>query len=268
MYESHWGLREPPFRGSLDPDHYYKTPTHDEALARLQYLVDNHRRLGLLVGPHGSGKSLLQSVFARDLRRLGRVVVSVNLLGMSAAELEWSVASQLGTKPRRDAATFHIWRTIADRLVENRYQQIGTVFLLDDADQASPEVLTLVNRLIQIDPSPDSRLTVIVAGDCDRVGQLGDRLLERVELRIDLEAWQETETADYLEHCLASAGVDTSVFDDRASTRLHDLCHGIPRQVNQLAHLALLAGAGRQLSNIDEETIESVYHELLATAVR
>jgi hypothetical protein len=44
--------------------------------------------------------------------------------------------------------------------------------------------------------------------------------------------------------------------------RLHDLCDGIPRRVNQLANLALLAGAGRKLTLIDTDTVDSVYHEL------
>ena len=64
MYASHWGLRESPFRNCLDPHCFYQSPTHEEALARLHFLVEQHRRLGLLLGPDGSGKSLLLEVFA------------------------------------------------------------------------------------------------------------------------------------------------------------------------------------------------------------
>ena len=59
MYQSHWGLRESPFRDGPDPQSFYQSPTHEEALARLHFLVEQHRRLGLLLGPEGSGKSLL-----------------------------------------------------------------------------------------------------------------------------------------------------------------------------------------------------------------
>jgi type II secretory pathway predicted ATPase ExeA len=44
--------------------------------------------------------------------------------------------------------------------------------------------------------------------------------------------------------------------------RLHELAHGIPRRVSQLADLALLAGAGRNLDQIDAEVVETVYQEL------
>ena len=43
---------------------------------------------------------------------------------------------------------------------------------------------------------------------------------------------------------------------------MHELTGGIPRRVKQLADLALLAGAGRNLVQIEPDTIDSVYHEL------
>ena len=268
MYQTHWGLSEPPFRTSLDPNHYYKSATHDEALARLQYLVDNHRRLGLLSGPHGSGKSFLQKVFARELATQGHAVVSLSLLGISVAEFEWTIASQLGTKLRQDAPTFQIWRAIVDRLIENRYQQISTVFLLDDVDQGSADIITHIIRLVQVDPSLDSRVTVIVTSTGHRGEKLDHRLLDLAELRVELGCWQESETSDYLSHCLSEAGRTEPVFDDGATNRLHELCEGIPRQINQLAHLVLLAGAGQESTSVNEAIVESVYQELLVTINR
>lgn len=43
MYQAHWGLRESPFRGLLDPKFFYQSPTHEEALARLHFLVEQRR---------------------------------------------------------------------------------------------------------------------------------------------------------------------------------------------------------------------------------
>ena len=76
MYPSHWGLQASPFRGCLDARSFYQSPTHDEALARLFFLVEQRRRLGLLMGPAGSGKSLLLEVLAQQLRRAGHAVAA------------------------------------------------------------------------------------------------------------------------------------------------------------------------------------------------
>ena len=65
MARKYWGLRESPFREALDWRRFYPSPMHEEALARLEFLVTDRRRLGLLLGAPGCGKSLVLEVFAR-----------------------------------------------------------------------------------------------------------------------------------------------------------------------------------------------------------
>lgn len=262
MYQSHWGLRESPFRGCLDPQFFYHSPTHSEAMARLYFLVEQHRRLGLLFGMAGSGKSLLLEVFAAQLRRSGKPVAKINLLGIEPAEMLWMLASGFQTNPEPSCSIAALWRAVTDRLTEYRYRRLDAVVLLDDADRASREVLDCVTRLAVYDPSPDSRLTIVLAGQCERMNRLGESLLELSELRIDVEPWEQIDTAEFLNTSLATAGRSSTVFDDQAVARLHELSHGIPRQINRLADLSLLAGAGAELDQIDDEVVESVYHEL------
>jgi type II secretory pathway predicted ATPase ExeA len=262
MYQSHWGLRESPFRNCLDPRFFHQSPTHDEALARLHFLVEQRRRLGLLMGGSGSGKSLLLEVFAGQLRRGGQVAANVNLLGVQPAELLHLLAAalQLNLPPSEPVAA--VWRAVSDRLAEYRFEQIPTVILLDDADRAGRPVLEQVARLAQHDLSPESRLTIVLAGHRERMGRLGDRLLELAELRIDVEPWEPLDTEDYLKSSLAQAGRQSPVFAEPAVARLHQLAGGVPRRISQLADLALLAGAGADLEQIDAEVVESVYQEL------
>lgn len=262
MYQAHWGLDDTPFRNRLDSRFFYQSPTHEEALARLHFLVEQGRRLGLLMGGQGSGKSLLLEVFAQEVRRAGNTVASLSLLGVEPAEFLWLLAGGLGLNPGRDLAVPLLWRMLADRIAEFRYQQLCALILLDDADRAKPEVLTQVARLAQIDLSPESQMTIVLAARPERIGRLGDELLERAELRIDLDPWQPDDTENYLKTVLAQAGRKDPVFAPPAVAKLHELSHGIPRRISQLADLALLAGAGRNLAKIDVETVESVYHEL------
>jgi type II secretory pathway predicted ATPase ExeA len=262
MYHAHWGLRESPFRRGLDPQAFYQSPAHEEALARLYFLVEQRRRLGFLMGPAGSGKSLLLEVFAAQLRRSGRQVAKVNLYGLQPAEMLWDIAGQFGLNLDPSASPVLLWRAVADRLAEHRYLQAETVVLLDDADQASRPVLSFVTRLAEHEQRPEMRLTLVLAGEPERMGRLGPRLLDLSDLRVDLTAWQESDTAEFLRAALARAGRESPVFREPAVARLHELSQGIPRRVSQLADLALLAGAGRALEAIDADVVESVYREL------
>jgi len=262
MYQTHWELRETPFRTCLDPRFFYQSPAHEEALARLHFLVDQHRRLGVLLGEPGSGKSLLLEVFAAETRRQGRAVAKVNLLGLTPAELLWELAASFGLNLAPAEPPASLWRCLLDRLAEHRYEQRATVVLLDDADQAASDVLAGLRRLASLDYSPESRLTIVLAGCPKRIRRLGRSLLEMAELRIDVAPWEASDTEDYVRRSLARAGRDRPVFDEPAVQRLHELTHGIPRRVSQLADLALLAGAGRQLDHVDAEVVETVFHEL------
>ena len=267
MYSSHWGLVEPPFRNRLDPRFFHPSPTHEEALARLHFLVDDHRRLGLLLGAHGSGKSLLLEVFAQTIRRVGWPVARLGTTGLDSGEFLGELALQFGLFPEPGMQPGVLWPAITDRICEYRYQQLPTVILLDDADLSDGPVLSQISRLVQIDQSPESRLTVVLAAHPEQVSRLGEGLLERVELKIDLEPWGPEETADYLNATLAKAGRETPLFAESAVALLHRLSRGVPRRVSQLADLALLAGAGQELETIDAETVESVYRELGAVEV-
>jgi type II secretory pathway predicted ATPase ExeA len=261
-YRAHWNLREAPFASGLNPRYFFPSPVHDEALARLHFLVEHHQRLGLLLGGTGTGKSLVLDMLARDMRRVGGQVANISLLGVDLHEFMWLLAAELGLNPDRHCEVFSLWRAISDRLIENRYQQLDTVVLLDDADEARPEVLEHVARLAQVNRGDGWPLVVVVSVTADRVSRLGSRILELAELRIDLEPWEEVDTAGYLTATLAQAGCKAPIFTDDAVHRLQTVSGGIPRRVNQLAALALVAGAGRRLPRIDAETIESVYHEL------
>ncbi len=262
MYEIHWGLEQAPFRGLAEVEAHQECPSFCEALARLHYLADHNRRVGLLVGEGGSGKSLLLSTYAHQVAKHGWSVASVNLTGLEIDELLWSVAAQLGVNPHIDESRHRLWRAVVDRLTEHDYRKQRTVLLFDDADEASTELLIQVIRLIQANSSPAAMLTVVLAADARHVDLLGPRLLGLCDLKIELERWNEEDTAAFVESCLSRAGREHPVFQPSATSRLHELAGGVPRRISQLAELSLLAGAGQRLSQIDPQTVESAYMEL------
>jgi general secretion pathway protein A len=262
MYHAYWGLGESPFRGSLDPRFFHQGPTQEEALARLHFLVEQSRTVGLLLGEPGSGKSQLLEIFAEQLGHINRQSAVIELVGASTHEFLWLLTARLGIETPRDARQFQLWRALADHISANRYQQIATVLLLDDADEAHADVIDQIGRLAQLEMSRESPLTIVLTAQPQRLSRLGTRLLELAELRIDLEGWEADDTATFVRSALNQAGRSAPIFSEGALRRLHELSGGIPRRVKQMADLALLAGAGQNLVQIESETIDSVFQEL------
>lgn len=262
MYESHWGLRQPAFRNVLDPRRYFPGGSHEEALARLHFLVDQNWRLGLLTGDAGGGKSLLLQVLAAALRNRGLTVAQINLRGLDPQEFLWRVAAAIGLNPDAADSTFALWQHVDDQLAACRYQQRPIVILLDSADHAQPGLMSLVARLVHTEELPGLRLSMVISGREHQRPQLGRDVLQTVDLRIELAAWTQAEAEDYVRHALHAVGASRPIFAESGLARLYELSHGLPRRLNQLAELALLAGAGDELELIDAETVESVYLEL------
>ena len=259
VLETYWGLRESPFRSLNERKYFFASPTHTEALARLQFLLQQQRSLGVLSGAEGMGKSLLLKVFAHELRQSGAAACSANLLGMEPTDFAWSLAADLGTNPRTADSSFVLWRRIADRLHENRCQGQTTVLLLDDADQALHDVLIHVLRLLKSHPGA---VTIILAVDESRLSRLGGDLLQLAELRIRLEPWDQHDVGAYLRTTLERAGRTQNPFEDTAVVRLQELSNGIPRWVAQCAELSLASGAAQRLETIPADIVEAVHQEL------
>ena len=159
--------------------------------------------------------------------------------------------------------------SITDRLVDNRLQQLDTVILLDDIDEAEPPVIDAVARLAEFDRTNQPRLTIVATATTSQLRCIEGRLLDLAELRIELEPWEQADTVGYVMAALRHAGRRDPAFDDDAMIRLHELCDGIPRRIAQLANLSCFwraPGTGGS-SQIDADIVESALQELASIAV-
>lgn len=262
MYHTHWGLRTSPFGAEADFSPANANSGFDEALARLNYLLDQRGRLGLLLGNAGTGRTTLAKRFCEVARRHGCAAALIGGKGCT----ERAFVQQLGRGWQLPLANEHAaecaWELITDRLIELRYEQAAGVVVVDDADLTSATVLCQVERLLHLALSVEAQLSIVLVSSLESTGNLGRGLLEQVELRIDLQPWTEEETAEHVALRLFHSGSEQPIFTDEAITVLHELAGGIPRKVQQIAQLALLAGAGQQLAEIDAVTLTEAYQEL------
>jgi type II secretory pathway predicted ATPase ExeA len=262
MHHEHWGLREAPFDPHQHPRWFYSNPVHDEALARLHYLLESRRRLGLLLGESGCGKSLVLRMLAHQLRSTSAQVAMIGLWAVEPDEMLEKLALAWGLDPAPGESCARLWRRLNDRLAEHRLQRLASVILLDDADRAPPATHTQIERLVQCDTVGDGGLTIVLSAQRDYAHRISHRLLELGDLRIDIGPWSLADTQGYVAHVLRQGGRSRPAFDGQALKRLHELAGGVPRQINQLGELSLVAGAGQQLELVDLHTVESVSDEL------
>jgi len=262
MYANYWGLTEIPFRNTLDVRWFYQSPAHEEALARLLFLVENHRRCGVLSGAAGTGKSLLLSILRGEAARICGEVAHIDLFGRSSLEMLWEIVAELGVPAGPDDTAHRLWRKLHDHVLANRYSRSPLVLLLDHLDRAHADCMAVVERLQDLSSRGDTGLTLILGVRDERAAVFAPVLREISDLRIELVALDRTQTQQYIETLLTRAGAVQSFFDPAAINRLFEETHGVPRHLNRLCDLALLAGMADHATRIDESIVAAAAEEL------
>ena len=258
MYQAHWGLSRPPFASGIDTRQFYQGASQRESLARLRFLLAHRKRLGLILGEAGLGKSLVSAVFEDHCQQAGTAVARVDLVGLSQREFSWQIGQALQAAVRVEDDPLRLFRQLTDRLQALRLQARQAVLILDDLDQANHDLNTHVQRLLRTEAANDGWLTIVATANPLRMNRLGDSLPALVDLRIDMEPWDELDTIGFLQTALVEAGAERPLFDDAAMSLLHRLAGGVPRTVTRMADFALMAGSNNGLEQIDAPTIEAV----------
>ena len=217
------------------------SPVQQEALARLQFLVKQGPACGLLLGAAGTGKSALLARFARQMLRQGPATALLSGHFDRTAAL-FELAAQWGAAPDDTHDAYALWRLVSDRLIEHRYQERGSVVLVDDADSAKGDFSELLLQLVASAAANRAPLTFVLASRPENLPRIEPRLLDLVDLRIELDPWQ-TEATLQLDD-LADPPPHLSelpALDPAAVQRLHELSQRLPPSLP--AGLPLAAGS-------------------------
>jgi general secretion pathway protein A len=262
MYEAHWGLRNSPFRIAIDDRWFYDSPGHEEALARLYFLIEERRPCGVLQGAAGTGKTLLFRMVERELARTQRHRVSIDLTGLDGNELLWEIAEALELTPSENEPARRLWQLIDDQLSALQLSGIETVVLLDAWERSDAGCTAVVERLLGSAHGGEGGLTVLVAVRARPEAKMPGVLADLSDLRIELNPLDRVHTAEYVCSHLSAAGANREIFDRAALAAVHEHSGGVPRQINRLCHFSLLVGMSDDRTGVDAACVSRAAREL------
>jgi MSHA biogenesis protein MshM len=252
-----------PFSGSLEPAAFHSGPPQEEALARLEWLVAERQRCGIVTGTDGLGKSHLAAAAARRLGGLGCEVAVLAVGGLPEGEWIDLLLERLPLDAASRAEPIRPWQKLENRLRENALMERPTVVICDDLDRAPADAAEGLARIAAaVEPRFAWAIVVATAAPAG-LARVPDALRQRAAVRIELAPWTDTETADYLAWELARSGRPGDLFSPEAAATLARFAGGVPRHVCRLARLAVLAAEGDAAERIDAATIERVWRELV-----
>ncbi|HLJ73794.1 MAG TPA: AAA family ATPase [Thermoanaerobaculia bacterium] len=262
MFEEFFGFAAKPFGKTPDPSFLYESPQHKEALARLEYAVDE-KELAVLVGEIGSGKTTLSRALIDRIGESRPVVLLINPR-LTPNQLLRSIAVGLGIQPARLRSD--LLDQIHSKLVELYESKREPVLIIDEAQllpgkPTCDEIRLLTN--FQLDDQ--NLLSVLLIGQPELDWRL-DRpayapLRQRIGMRYTLGPLDLAETLAYIEHRIRVAGAPRNPFSREAMEEIHILSGGIPRLINTLATTALLDAFGDDAMLIEPARIDAAARE-------
>jgi len=259
MYQEHYGLRERAFRKTPDPRYLYLAEPYEEALARLQFAVEE-MELALLTGEIGSGKTLLSRTLADRLGERYEIGMILNPR-LTPRQFLKTVALELGVAaPRSQIAD--LLDQIYARLLELDQAGRPALLIVDEAhlipSRATFEEIRLLTNF-QLDDR--NLISILLVGQPELRQRLRHNsyraLTQRIGAHFHLRPLTLLETLDYVRHRLQVAGATRTIFDGAAVERLHAASGGVPRVLNHLATQALIEGMARGSERIDLDAVEA-----------
>jgi type II secretory pathway predicted ATPase ExeA len=257
MYESHFGLRQRPFRASPDSGGYYPATGHEEALQRLLRALADGEGPVLLSGAPGTGKTLLCHCL---LERLGPDVTSAFLtqghFGGRAGLLQ-AILYDL-SMPHEGRGEQELRLALTDHLLRNYADGKRAVLVVDEAHHLSPDLLEELRLLGNLEARQGKAVQVVLAAQASLFVTLGRpdlaSLSQRLAVRVAVEPMSVPEAADYLVHQVRVAGGrPEDVIAEEARELLARGTRGVPRLLNQAAHEALTLACSAGVRPVDAE---------------
>lgn len=264
MYEAYFGLRERPFSKTPDPRFLFLSQGHREALARMQYAVEE-RDLVLLTGEIGCGKTTLSRALMDALDDSFKVVCLINPR-LTPLEFLNSLARHLGVE---EPARFKVdLLEQIGKILYDYFEQGRTPVVVIDEAQLVPhkETFDEIRLLTNFQLDDCNLISVVLMGQPELKRRLKHRayepLRQRIGMQYDLKPLGLEETAEYLDFRVIKAGGRPGLFTQVAIDAIYAYSGGTPRLINHAASLALLECFGRGEERVIKPVIDAVMLEL------
>lgn len=259
-------FRESPFSATPNPLRFCAVGSSEEARLRLVQAIDRAEGPALLIGPSGTGKSLLCQILADFYRGSYSVVCLAESRLCTRRALLQHILFHLDL-PFKGLSEGELRLSLLDRLRPEPSKDPGLLLILDEAHTLPRRLLEELRMISGVVRNGKPRVRLVLAGGMKLEDTMADPRMEAFEQRIAVRCYLHPfgleETTEYVRRRFSFSGVRAeTIIDQAAVSAAHHAADGIPRLLNRVLDRAIALGAAAGAPRISRELIEAAWSDL------
>lgn len=270
MYHQFYKFKENPFNVTADPEFFFPSQCHHEALLTLLYGIQERKGILMVTGEVGTGKTTLCRKLLKQADKKTRFALILNP-NFSELELLRIIIQDLGISTK-EKDKLGLIQELNKFLIKESKKNRNVVVIIDEAQNLTIEQLEQIRLLSNLETEKEKLLQIILLGHPELYEKLQlpelRQVRQRVAVHYRLEPLQKKDVKYYIHHRISkalkqSSSVRDIIFTEQAVDSIQQYTNGSPRAINLLCDRALLAGFISETFLIDEFIIENCAKEIL-----
>jgi len=261
------GFKKEPFSTSPDPNYFYLSREHEQALTNTLIELRLRRGLSVILGDIGTGKTTLSRKLIQELKNRKDVLFHIildptfeneHLFLRSLArnfDIPLDNPSEGATLDIRDSLERFLFQK---GVTENK----SVVLIIDEAQKLSDRSLEVLRVLLNYETNEYKLLQLVLLGQTE----LHEKILnipnffDRISFRYMLNPLSLAETEELINFRIRKAGYKSRMhlFLKEAVVEIHQATQGYPRRITMLCHKALKELVMRNKSAVNAAVIEDI----------
>ena len=253
----------PPFPAA---SRYVAIGSVEEAITRVTNGINGRDGIALIMGPPGTGKSLICNVLAAEHSKSHMVVSMGDVAVVNEEAFYRRLLHEMGV----DVAAItdgDMQFALVQSLCSDDVPFGGVLLLIDEAQVMPAEVLEAIRSTTNIMKDGQPRVSAVICGSPKLDETLASASMEpfnqRVATRCYLHPLNSHETRFYITEIIRGCGSNPdATITDEAVGAIHHASNGIPRLINQMMTEAIDCAAEENETVICERIVDQAWAQL------